>query len=64
MKKKFREITVDNLVFGWTINENCDGDGGKCVKIWKNKKIIYETILNNEYITPALIRDIIKKYVI
>lgn len=62
MKKKFRNIVVDNIEYAWrTCRYNGDGDGGIGIRIWKDKKIIHETFHEGNYepITPKTIADII-----
>jgi hypothetical protein len=62
MKKRFREITVDGEKYGWCVNSvNCDGDGGKMLKIFRNKKLIYEDLFGGDLvITPKGVADAIK----
>jgi hypothetical protein len=60
MKKKFREITVDGKKYGWTLHNDCDGDGGNCIEIWYNKKIIHKQLISGDIqITPKIISNII-----
>jgi hypothetical protein len=66
MKKKYRDITVNNKNYAWAVtNHNCDGDGGIVVKIWHNKEIIFQKFLTAsekpDSITPKYIRKIIEK---
>jgi len=35
MKKKFRDITVDGVLYAWMVK-------GTFLKIWLNKKVIFE----------------------
>ena len=64
MKKKHRDITVGGIKYAWTIHNNCDGDGGNCVKIWKDKKILIDELIRGDIdITPKFISEIIKVYV-
>ena len=56
MKKKFRNITVAGVEYGW----NSVGTGKeKCVTIWLNKKVIYSKDWRITSITPQIIKDII-----
>lgn len=58
MKKKYRTITVENIKYGWTVTINEDTT---VLKIWLNKKPIYEKeIESKEQITPNLVYYIIK----
>jgi len=60
MKKNYREITVNDIPYGWTINNDCDGDGSNLLKIWFDKKVIYEEIVEGcIIITPKFVSDII-----
>lgn len=56
MKKKFREITVGNKTYGWTLS-----GGGKehTITIWFDKKPINHTTVRTSYITPSMVKDII-----
>ena len=60
MKKKFREITVDGVKYGWTVNGGggCDcEDNYKLVTIWLNKKPLYESLhTDDNEVTPKSIR--------
>ena len=59
MKKKHRDIVVNDITYGWTFNKS-----GKeyYIRIWKDKKIIHSCTVRIPEITPALIADIIKDY--
>jgi hypothetical protein len=61
MKKKYRDIVVNNIHYAWSIsNVNGDGDGGKQLNIWKEKTKIYTEWLKPEIvITPKTISYII-----
>ena len=60
--KKIRRITVNNIEYTWLVGDyNCDGDGGFNVTIYKNKKIIFNKVAHDEYITPKIIADIINE---
>lgn len=63
MKKKFREITVGDKTYGWTIKKGNDGDGNhpKNLSIWLNKKVIHEQEMDDEEITPATVKKIIER---
>jgi hypothetical protein len=62
MKKKFRTIVVNNITYGWTINNDCDGDGGNMVTIWENKNPIKEILIydGTVEITPSIVEKMIK----
>jgi hypothetical protein len=60
MKKKHRDITVNDKPYGWTVATNYDGT--KHVRIWENKKVIYDKDMSEiEVIEPSLIAKIINK---
>ena len=54
MKKKFRNITVDDKKYAWQAK-------GQSYKIWFNEKVILEGEFSGETITPKNIRGIILK---
>jgi hypothetical protein len=54
MKKKHRDITVNEVQYGWLIRYV------DTVVIYKDKKIIYEEKCNEYPITPKVIENIIK----
>jgi hypothetical protein len=55
MKKKHRDITVNDKPYGWTV-------ATKHVRIWENKKVIYDKDMSEiEVIEPSLIAKIINK---
>jgi hypothetical protein len=63
MKKKFREIKVNGIVYGWKINDNRYEDGGMWLKIWHDKKVIYDKQVEYNFdgndsiqVTPAVVR--------
>ena len=64
MKKKFREITVDGVTYGWLIRNKYSK---RTVEIWLNKQVIFERDIeyndkngNNIEITPSRVERIIK----
>ena len=61
MKKKHRNIVVDDKEFAWTVTGfNCDGCGGSRLCIWFDKKVIYYNIVKyGVQVTPKYIRNII-----
>ena len=61
MKKKHRNITVNGKEYAWNVHNNVDGDGGNLVKIWYNKKVIFNDIYGGHHnITPKFISEAIK----
>jgi len=60
MKKKYRNITVESKLYAWNVKSNVDGDGTNLIKIWFNKKVVYENLIPwKTEITPKLIRNTI-----
>lgn len=60
MKKKFREITVNNKKYGWTTKGDCDGDYNTALYIWFDKKIINTEIIKGGIdITPKFVANLI-----
>jgi hypothetical protein len=55
MKKKFKEIDIDGQKYGWIIKNDKDGN---LLRIYKDKKIIYEKVIIGE-VTSKLISDMI-----
>jgi len=64
MKKKYRNIVVDNITYTWASgHNNCDGDGSNLLTVWKNKKPFLRELINgNIEITPALVKEKINNY--
>lgn len=65
MKKKYRNITVDGVVYAWKADYDKWADFNVCsVRIWKDKKVIIYKDIPNEFstITPKVISDIIKNH--
>jgi len=59
-KRFLRKITLNNEIYYWLVSDfNCDGDYGSKFQIWKDKKLIYGTLIQGETITPKVVRDII-----
>ena len=63
MEKNFREIKVNGIVYCWTVKHNCDGDNGNWLKIWLNKKVIFDKKIEYNFdgndsikITPEVVR--------
>jgi hypothetical protein len=62
MKKKIRDITVNDKKYCWKI-DNQDWESINFITIWYDKKIIYQEKIPYEkiyHITPKFISDIIK----
>ena len=53
MKKKFKEIVIDGKKYGWIVKSD-----GNILRIYEDKKIIYEKAIVEE-ITTKVISDII-----
>lgn len=53
MKKKFKEIVLDGKKYGWIVKSD-----GNILRIYEDKKIIYEKAVVGE-ITTKVISDII-----
>lgn len=71
MKKKFRAITIDGESWGWKFStDDCDcvSEGMQFIKIWRNKKIVFEKAYRynrdkkHYKIRPSLIARFIKTY--
>ena len=59
MKKKYRDISVNNKIYAWQVKVDEDG---KRLFIWYNKKIISKSdILGSTVVTPKYVADLIKK---
>lgn len=57
MKKKHRDITVEGKKYAWTVKDDVDGDGSNELKIWFDKKVVYETLIpGHVIITPKMIQ--------
>ena len=74
MEKRFRNITIDDQDYTWSIRSDLDGDGGIFLKIWeiqdKGKNLIFDDnicvfrsdeneILEN--VTPKKIKEFINE---
>lgn len=61
MPKRYRNIEVNGILYGWTLKNGGDGDGGNFIQIWRNKKPIYEeNMCGNIDVTHKLISEKIK----
>ncbi len=61
MRKILREIVVNDIIYKWwTGDHNCDGDGGYVLKIWKDKKIIYQGLFHGKITTPKIVAKMIE----
>ena len=55
MKKKHRDIVVNNKTYGWTVSYM-----GHLIRIWVDNKIVHEVKCNGYIpIKPSLIEEII-----
>jgi hypothetical protein len=61
MKKKYRNITIDEVLYTWASgHNNCDGDGSNLLTIWKNKKPFHQQLFKYDIeITPSQVKDVI-----
>jgi hypothetical protein len=60
MKKKFRDIIVNDVAYTWACANNDKQEGGGEIKIWKNKRIIYKSYVDSDIkATPSYIAEII-----
>lgn len=60
MKKKYRDITVNGKKYAWAVsNSNADDGDDSILKIWCNKIVIWQELINQE-ITPKIVSEIIK----
>jgi hypothetical protein len=71
MKKKFRTIIVDGENWAWNFHAKGDYYDCKTLKIWKNKKVVFEKDWSYQYghpykkkysITPKLVSRFIRLY--
>jgi hypothetical protein len=70
MKKKYRNITVNDQEYAWSVNLHDDECGLPFtkIKVWKDRKIIIERDINDNglteasSITPSMISRIITQY--
>ena len=62
MKKKFRDITVDNIKYTWKV-VNPDSGAGISLKIWKDKRLIMLNAMPDIIVTPATVAYIISYYI-
>jgi hypothetical protein len=59
MKKKYRDIIIDNTRYSWSVAS--DHDEGIMIKLFKEgKEIGHKYIYGNPEITPSYIKDLIK----
>lgn len=56
MKKKYRDITVDDVKYAWKVKTD---DDCNYLVIWKDKKIIYQGDITAD-VTPSYVSSIIK----
>jgi hypothetical protein len=47
--KKYRTIIIDGENWAWSFYAKGDYYGTKKLKIWKNRKLVYENAWNHEY---------------
>lgn len=60
MKKKHRDIVVDDQTYGWIVDHS-----GYGLRIFKDKKVIL-TVNVEEFtpVTPKIIEDLIRTYIL
>lgn len=57
-KNHIREINVNGQVYKWLVSDyNCDGDGSMRFKIWENKVLIFNEVINIEVVNPEIVRN-------
>ena len=61
MKKKHRDIVVDDEQFGWVLSNGIDGDGINRVSVYQNKKRLFITEIHDSEVTPKIVADLIRK---
>jgi hypothetical protein len=55
MKKKYRNITVDNIDYAWMTSFYA-------LTVWKNKKELFTTDVSGITVTPKIVADKIKEF--
>jgi hypothetical protein len=62
MKKKYRDIVVNDKKYAWRFLQDSDPyEGGGGIRIWKDKKIVYNKWHNeNIEVTPKMVANIIE----
>jgi hypothetical protein len=56
--KDLRDITVGGEEYKWLVEYN--REIGNKVKIWHNKKVIWDKVIQEDEITPSIIKDTIE----
>jgi len=59
MKKKHRDITVNDVKYAWTLKSE---GKEKYVTIWENKKKLFTKMFRTESVTPKDVSDTIKAH--
>lgn len=60
MKKQYREISVNDIPYGWVIDNNCDGDDSNMLIIYFDKRIIHKQLFEGFInITLKIVYEII-----
>ena len=57
MKKKHRDITVNDIQYAWTIKSS---GKEKFVTIWKDKKQWFKSTFRTDSVTPKDVAELIK----
>jgi hypothetical protein len=61
MKKKYRNIVVNDILYAWNYVPNPDKyEGGGTLKLWKNRKEIYHKDVDCDVtVTPKYVAELI-----
>lgn len=60
MKKKYRDIIVNDTKYVWSFDGESEDYIGSFIKIWFNKKVIYNEFHKNVIkVVPKYIRELI-----
>jgi len=58
MKKRHRDITVDGVKYGWTLNSH---GKERYIKVWKDKKPILTKTFRQQSVTPKDVEELIRE---
>lgn len=62
MKKKYRNITVDDQKYAWSIGGYDYDNGNTQVNLWKGGKIFHDFWVDSEAVTPKIVAEEIKRH--